>query len=377
MSVWCERLLPPPRYIIHADLDAFYAAVEQLDNPELRGLPVLVGGRPDGRGVVATGSYEARRFGVHSAMPMATAVRHCPEGIIVRPRFDRYREMSAQVMDVFRGVTPTIEPVSLDEAYLDITDAAAGRSPIAIAIDVKERVAAETGLTVSVGLGSGKAVAKIASDLQKPDGLVVVPIGGEADFLAPLAVGKLVGVGPKSAARLHDEGVDTIGQLAAMPDGWFTRRFGKRGAGIRDRARGIDHDPVQTSRETKSISAETTFAADLPGNSTDDSAELLAVVERLSGRVAASLASKGLAGRTVTVKLRLSDYTTFTRQTTLPDVTDDEPTIAATAWTLLERELAPGRAFRLLGVGVSGFSPKEGPDDASPEPVAAQRRLIL
>ena len=370
-------MLPPPRHIIHADLDAFYAAVEQLDNPELRGLPVLVGGRPDGRGVVATASYEARRFGVHSAMPMATAVRHCPEGIIVRPRFDRYREMSAHVMDVFLDITQTIEPVSLDEAYLDITEAAADRSPIAIAIDVKERVAAETGLTVSVGLGSGKTVAKIASDLQKPDGLVVVPIGGEADFLAPLAVGKLVGVGPKSAARLHDEGVDTIGQLAAMPDGWFTRRFGKRGAGIRDRARGIDHDPVHTSRETKSISAETTFATDLPGNSTDDSAELLAVVERLSGRVAASLAGKGLAGRTVTVKLRLSDYTTFTRQITLPDITDDEPTIAATAWTLLERELAPGRAFRLLGVGVSGFSQKESPDDVSPEPVAAQRRLIL
>ena len=371
------RVMPPHhRHIIHADLDAFYAAVEQLDNPELRGLPVLVGGRPDGRGVVATASYEARRFGVHSAMPMATAVRHCPEGIIVRPRFDRYREMSARVMDVFRDVTPVIEPVSLDEAYLDVTEAAADRSPIAIAIDVKERVAAETGLTVSVGLGSGKTVAKIASDLQKPDGLVVVPIGGEADFLAPLAVGKLVGVGPKSAARLHDEGVDTIGQLAAMPDGWFTRRFGKRGAGIRARARGIDHDPVQTSRETKSISAETTFAADLPGNSTDDSAELLSVVERLSGRVGGSLAGKGLAGRTVTVKIRLSDYTTFTRQTTLPDATDDEPTIAATAWTLLERELAPGRAFRLLGVGVSGFWPKEGPD-ASPEPVVTQQRLIL
>ena len=366
-----------PRHIIHADLDAFYAAVEQLDNPELRGLPVLVGGRPDGRGVVATASYEARRFGVHSAMPMATAVRQCPDGIIVRPRFDRYHEMSGQVMDIFRDVTQVIQPVSLDEAYLDVTEAAADRSPIAIAIDIKERVAAETGLTVSVGLGAGKTVAKIASDLQKPDGLVVVPVGHEAEFLATLAVGKLVGVGPKTAARLHDEGVETIGQLAAMPDAWFRRHFGKRADSIRDRARGIDHDPVQTAREAKSISAETTFADDLPGNSDDERANLRSIIQRLSGRVAGSLASKGIVGRTVTVKMRLSDFTTFTRQTTLPSPTDEEAAIVATAWMLLERELVPDRAFRLLGVGVSGFTLKDGPDAEAPEPVATQQRLIL
>ena len=251
------------RHIIHADLDAFYAAVEQLDNPELRGQPVLVGGRPEGRGVVATASYEARRFGVHSAMPMATAVRQCPEGIVVRPRFDRYREMSARVMDIFRETTPIIQPVSLDEAYLDITDAADEKPPIAIAIDIKDRVRREVGLAVSVGLGTGKCVAKIASDFQKPDGLVVVPEGQEAEFLAPLPVGTLMGVGPKSAARLNDEGILTIGDLAAMPDSWFNRRFGKRGASIRDRARGIDDEPVQTSREAKSISSETTFPQDL------------------------------------------------------------------------------------------------------------------
>ncbi len=370
-------MTPQHRHIIHADLDAFYAAVEQLDNPDLRGLPVLVGGRPEGRGVVATASYEARKFGVHSAMPMATAVRQCPDGIIVRPRFDRYREMSGQVMDIFRDVTEVIQPVSLDEAYLDVTEAAVDRSPIAIAIDIKERVAADTGLTVSVGLGTGKTVAKIASDLQKPDGLVVVPVGGEAEFLAPLAVGKLVGVGPKSAARLHDEGVDTIGQLAEMPDAWFARHFGRRGDSIRDRARGIDHDPVQTSREAKSISAETTFVDDLSGNSDAERANLRSIIERLSGRVAGSLAGKGIVGRTVTVKMRLSDFTTFTRQTTLPSPTAEESAIVSTAWMLLERELAPDRAFRLLGVGVSGFTPKEGPDDASPEPAFAQQRLIL
>ena len=196
-----------------------------------------------------------------------------------------------------------------------------------------------------MGLGSGKTVAKIASDLQKPDGLVVVPHGQEADFLAPLAVGKLVGVGPKSAARLHDEGVDTIGQLAEMPEAWFARHFGKRGDSIRDRARGIDHDPVQTSREAKSISAETTFAEDLPGNSESERAELLAIMDRLSGRVARSLAGKGLLGRTVTVKMRLSDFTTFTRQTTLPSPTDEEAAIVVhrvdAAWSANWRPTAP------------------------------------
>ena len=356
------------RHIIHADLDAFYAAVEQLDNPELRGKAVLVGGRPEGRGVVATASYEARRFGVHSAMPMATAARQCPEGIIVRPRFDRYREMSAQVMDIFRSITEIIQPVSLDEAYLDITDASAETSPIAIAIDIKNRVRQEVGLTISVGLGTGKCVAKIASDFQKPDGLVVVPEGQEAEFLAPLPVGTLLGVGPKSAARLNDEDIHTIGDLAAMPDSWFARRFGKRGSSIRDRARGIDDEPVQTSREAKSVSSETTFPQDLSAVE-----EIRPVVERLSSSVASALGRKGISGRTVTVKMRLSDFTTFTRQTTLSHATHDDDIIVATAWTLMEREMTPGRAFRLLGVGVSGFAHGTEPEaDAEPSPELQQ-----
>ena len=356
------------RHIIHADLDAFYAAVEQLDNPELRGKAVLVGGRPEGRGVVATASYEARRFGVHSAMPMATAARQCPEGIIVRPRFDRYREMSAQVMDIFRTITEIIQPVSLDEAYLDITGASAETSPIAIAIDIKNRVRQEVGLTISVGLGTGKCVAKIASDFQKPDGLVVVPEGQEAEFLAPLPVGTLLGVGPKSAARLNDEDIHTIGDLAAMPDSWFARRFGKRGSSIRDRARGIDDEPVQTSREAKSVSSETTFPQDLSAVE-----EIRPVVERLSSSVASALGRKGISGRTVTVKMRLSDFTTFTRQTTLSHATHDDDIIVATAWTLMEREMTPGRAFRLLGVGVSGFAQDTEPEaDAGPSPELQQ-----
>ena len=374
---------PPECYIIHADLDAFYAAVEQRDRPELRGRPALVGGSPDGRGVVAAASYEARRYGVHSAMPMATAVRHCPEAIVISPRFDHYRAVSRQVMAVFRRVSAIIEPLSLDEAYIDISAAAGQRSPVAIAIDLKERVADEVGLTISVGLGTGKCVAKIASDLHKPDGLVVVPPGAEAEFLAPLAVSKLPGVGPKSAARLREEGIQTIGQLAAMPDAWFARRFGKRGAAIRDHARGNDQDPVRTTRPTKSISSETTFPQDI---SAPD--ELLAAIERLAGSVADALARKDLAGRTITVKIRLADYTTFTRQATLPAATSEDAAIAATAWTLLERELAPERAFRLLGVGVSGFASAGGPGagaenapaanpDANPASVARQETLNL
>lgn len=339
------------RHIIHADLDAFYAAVEQLDNPELRGKPVLVGGSPQSRGVVATASYEARVYGVHSAMPMVTAVRQCPQGIVVRPRFDRYREMSRQVMDIFQEVTDLVEPLSLDEAYLDVTTAVeAGRLPLGVAIDLKRQVKDETGLNVSIGVGTSKSVAKIASDLEKPDGLVVVPPGEERDFLSPLAVGKLWGIGPKTAGRLHQDGIATIGDLASQSEEWYASRFGKRAAGIRAKALGQDDDPVKTERSPKSISAETTFAEDL-----SDPSELHQTLEKLSAGVAGSLEKKGIKGRTVTVKLRLADFTTLTRQTTLPRHTNRAEDILDTGWALLSGELAPGRAFRLLGVGMSGF----------------------
>ena len=340
------------RHIIHADLDAFYAAVEQLDNPELAGKPVLVGGSPQSRGVVATASYEARIFGVHSAMPMATAVRQCPQGIVVRPRFDRYREMSRIVMDIFHDLTDLVEPLSLDEAYLDITAAVEdGRLPLGLAIDLKRRVREATGLDVSIGLGTGKSVAKIASDLEKPDGLVVVAPGEEQDFLAPLAVGKLWGIGPKTAERLHQDGIETIGDLAAQPDEWFARRFGKRAPSVKAKATGQDDDPVKTERSPKSISAETTFADDLT-----DPEELRAVLSKLAANVANHLVRKEVRGKTVTVKLRLADFTTLTRQITLSSHTDSEETILVTGWNLLANELGPGRAFRLLGIGVSSFS---------------------
>ena len=339
------------RHILHADLDAFYAAVEQLDNPELRGKPVLVGGHPEDRGVVATASYEARVFGVHSAMPMRSAVRRCPQGIIVRPRFGRYREMSERVMEIFHDLTKLIEPLSLDEAYLDVTGAVeAGKPPLAVALDLKQRVHQETGLTVSVGVATNKSVAKIASDLNKPDGLVVVPPGEEAEFLAPLRVGKLHGIGPKTAKRLEEDGVETIGQLAAQPLAWFARSFGARAAAVRAKATGEDQEPVYTERETKSVSAENTFSSDL--------AEPDRLREELSGlasNVARSLDNKGLQGKTVTLKARLADFTTFTRQVTLSAPTDSEEVILDQAWRLLSLELNPERSFRLLGVGVSSF----------------------
>lgn len=339
------------RQILHADLDAFYAAVEQLDNPDLRGRPVLVGGRPEDRGVVATASYEARAFGVHSAMPMRSAVRRCPQGVIISPRFDRYREISGKVMGIFHDITKLVEPLSLDEAYLDVTAAvASGTPPLVLAIELKHRVHHETGLTLSVGLATSKSVAKIASDLNKPDGLVVVPPDEAEKFLAPLNVGKLFGIGPKTAKRLEEAGIETIGQLASQPLAWFTRSFGQRGVDLRAKALGEDQQPVITQRETKSVSAENTFRSDLA-----DPERLRRELSRLAANVFGHLGRIGLQGKTVTLKARLSDFTTFTRQVTLSAPITSEQIILDQVWRLLSLELTPARSFRLLGVSVSSF----------------------
>ncbi len=368
----------PIRHILHADLDAFYASVEQLDNPQYREQPVLVGGSPQSRGVVAAASYEARKFGVHSAMPMSTAVRHCPHAVIVRPRFDRYREMSGRIMDIFREVTALVEPLSLDEAYLDVTDAVAdGTTPAAIAGGIRERVKRETGLNISVGAATSKSVAKIASDLRKPDALVVVPAGEERDFLAPLPAGKLSGIGPKAVESLRQEGIETIGQLAEQPADWFVRVFGKRAASVQAKALGLDRDPVQPTKATKSVSAETTFPSDL--SSAED---LYPELARLCGRVARSLERKGITGKTVNVKLRLTDFTTFTRQVTLPEPTSSGEQLLETAWALVEKELSTGRAFRLIGAGMSslehpGMVEAEGKEGSETGDVARQLSLPL
>ncbi len=339
------------RHILHADFDAFYASVEQLDNPALRGKPLAVGGSPESRGVVAAASYEAREYGIRSAMPMRTAFQKCPNLLRAGARFGRYREVSRQVMGIFNDVTQLVEPLSLDEAYLDITDeVSAERTAEDLASSLKQRVKRELGLTISVGVGSSKSVAKIASDLDKPDGLTVVPPSTETSFLAPLPVGKLPGVGPKTQERLASEGVVTVGDLAARPDEWLTSRFGRNGAYMKRLATGRDDRPVETSRDTKSVSSETTLVRD-----TGDPEALQELVNRLSQDVSRSLERRDLWGRTVKVKLRLSDFTTFTRQVTLGEVVQASDQIAEAAGVLVRNETGPGRTFRLVGVGVSGF----------------------
>ncbi len=339
------------KHIIHADLDAFYASVEQRDRPELRGKPVLVGGSPRARGVVAAASYEAREFGCRSAMPMRTAVRLCPHAEIVRPRFSRYREASSQVMAVFRQVTPVIEPLSMDEAFLDVTHRVdAGQQPVEIARWIKQRVRTETELTISCGAGTSKSVAKIASDWDKPDGLTIVQPGEEADFLAPLDIAELWGIGPKTAERLRAAGVTTVGELAERPIAWLVDRFGSRGEWFHQLALGNDDRAVSSERETKSISSETTFAEDV-----GDGEHLASIVRDQADGVAQRLREHGLRARTVQVKLRLSDFTTFTRQRTLETPIDQAELIESAAQALLRIELSPTRKFRLIGVGVSGL----------------------
>ncbi|HJX61383.1 MAG TPA: DNA polymerase IV [Dehalococcoidia bacterium] len=345
------------RWIIHADLDAFFASVEQLDNPELRGRPVVVGGPPQSRGVVAAASYEARAFGIRSALPMVTALRLCPEAVRVPPRFERYGEISRLVMDIFRRFTPLVEPISVDEAFLDVTEAvqkghsAELSSAEAMARAIKEQVRQEVGLTVSVGLASSLSVAKIASDMEKPDGLVLVPPGTEREFLAPLPVRSLWGVGPKTAERLAAESITTIGDLAERTEEWVRGLVGERGVDLIRLARGIDDSSVVVERETKSVSSETTFARDI-----GDPRALEDSLRDLARETAERLQRHGLKGRTVRVKLRLADFTTFTRQTTLAHPTDAFDTIHREAARLLARELIDGRRFRLLGVGVSSFA---------------------
>ncbi len=354
----------PTRHIIHADMDAFFASVEQHDHPEWRGQPVLVGGSPQARGVVAAASYEARQFGCRSAMPMKTAVRLCPQAVVVRPRFRRYQEVSEAIMAVFQRFTPLVEPLSLDEAFLDITHLAPEGRPLpglgpaptaeAIARQIKQAVRAATGLSVTCGVATSKSVAKVASGINKPDGLTVVAPGTEAAFLAPLPVRSLWGIGPKTAERLEQAGVTSVADLSARPLAWLIERFGVRGEWFARLARGEDDRPIEVEHERKSISHETTFTEDV-----SDAETLRRTLREQSAAVARRLRRDHTRGRTVQVKLRLADFTTFTRQATLPAPTDDAAVIAASAQALLERERQPGRQFRLVGVGVHNLVPVE------------------
>ena len=339
------------RYIIHADMDAFFAAVEQKDNPALLSKPVLVGGKPESRGVVASCSYEARYYGIHSAMPMATAVRKCPDAIIMPPRFDRYSAVSRDIMQTLESFTPWIQPIALDEAFLDITETVSQtNTPLNIAKKIKESITQKTGLNISIGIGTTKSIAKIASGLGKPDGLVLVQKGQEAEFLNPLSVRYLPGIGPKTSLKLNSLGIETLGQLADKSIEWGTQVFGKKGPDFILMSRGIDGNEVVLNEETKSISIERTF----PQNVSDPN-ELFIQLSDICIHLAMKLDQQGLKGRTVSLKLRLGDFKTFTRSKTHSTVIWEPTNIYSIAINLLHKELKQGRLFRLIGVTISNF----------------------
>ena len=343
------------KILAHLDLDAFFAAVEELENPELREKPLVVGGDPHGRGVVSTANYAARKFGIHSAMSAAEALRRCPTAVFLRPRHAVYRQYSRAVWETIGEIVPRIERTGIDEGYLDLGTVAGDFTRArAIASAVQTAVRGRTSLTCSLGVGTSKVVCKIASDRRKPGGITVVPPGTEARFLAPLAVRILPGVGPRAEARLRTAGVTTIGALAALGDPELrTLLPGSLGPLLRNRAQGIDRRDLDLELEPVSVSAEDTFARDLT-----DRERLHDEVRRLAVLVSERLRNADLSGRTVTTKLRYGDFSIRTRSTTLPAAVDDAAVIGEVACGLLDRGLRdrPG-ALRLVGVGVSGLSP--------------------
>jgi DNA polymerase-4 len=335
------------RRILHVDMDAFYASVEQRDNPALRGKPVAVGGQPDTRGVVAAASYEARAFGVRSAMPMAKAVRLCPSLLIVPPDFARYKAASDAIFSLYREVTPLVEPLSLDEAYLDVTENS-WNEPIAttVAKRLKERIRAETGLTASAGVAPNKFLAKIASAWKKPDGLTVIPPNRVETFLRQLSVDALWGVGPVTAKKLRARGIDRLVDIRRVEDRVLRDAVGAMADWLRQLAQGIDDRPVQAHRETKSSGSENTYPADL-----NDIETIRSEISEMAEHATNWLRRKNLLTRTVTIKVRYSDFTTVTRSHTAPP-TRDAKDISGRALRLLEKTAAGQRPVRLLGVSV-------------------------
>ena len=342
---------PIPRRIIHVDMDAFFASVEQLDRPELRGKPVAVGGDPSRRGVVAAASYEARRFGVRSAVPMARAVRLCPELVVVPPRFARYREISGLILGFYRSVTPLVEPLSIDEAYLDVTENAWG---LALGVDVarrlKEEIRATTGLTASAGVAPNKFLAKIGSGWRKPDGLTVIAPSRVEAFLQKLPVDAIWGVGPVTAGKLRALGCERLVDVRNVGVEALRRAVGSAAESIRAFSLGIDDRPVVPDRKAKSCGCEDTYPEDLV-----DPKRMEAEVSRMAERCSVWLARRGLSARTVTVKVRYSNFETVTRSKSEPAATRDPGEISARAVALLARTEAGRRPVRLLGVSVHGL----------------------
>lgn len=332
--------------IIHVDMDAFFASVEQRDNPALRGLPVVVGGPPHGRGVVSTASYEARKFGIHSAMPSAEAYARCPQAIFITSNFGAYGEASKQIQGIFADYSDLVEPMSLDEAYIDVT----GRDAVAIGHTIKERIRREVRLTASVGVSYNKFLAKIASDLEKPDGFTVIDEARAAELLPTLAVRALPGVGARSEEELQRIGIYTVADLLRSGSDLLTRLFGRRGQELYQLACGIDDRPVGTSGETKSISEETTFAVDVR-----DRAELERVLTGYAASLCRQLVRGGNKIRTVTVKARYEDFTNVTRSTTLTDYTCDPDKVAVAACRLIDKLDLKRHKIRLIGLHLAGF----------------------
>jgi DNA polymerase-4 len=346
-----------PRTLLHLDLDAFFCSVEETQNPALRGKPFAVGGKPNERGVVASCSYAARAKGIRSAMPMSQAIRLCRELIIVPSRHKLYGEISQKVMEKLRALTPLMEQISIDEAFLDISDIR--EVPTRFALDLQAGIKNELHLPSSIGIASNKLVAKIATEVGKkssknknepPFGLALVPFGEEAKFLAPLPADMLWGVGPKTSARLSQLGIHTIGDIANWPEGELVRLFGENGRELSQHAHGIDNRPIVTEYETKSVSQETTFNVDVRDDKT-----LEKTLREQSKEVARQLRRNDLAGKTVKLKIRWPDFTTLTRQVTLPTSTDNEDEILKAVLRLLHTVRKPNQAVRLIGVGVSGI----------------------
>ena len=359
----------PQRKIIHVDMDAFYASVEQRDNPELRGKPVAVGGQV--RGVVTAASYEARKYGVRSAMPSVTAKRQCPELIFVKPRFDAYREVSRQIRAIFLDYTPLVEPLSLDEAYLDVTEDLKGIGiATEIARQIRERIRAETGLTASAGVSYNKFIAKLASDQNKPDGLCVIPPSKGEAFVAALPVSRFHGVGPKTAAKMARLGVHTGADLRAQSLAFLQHNFGSSGDYYYHLARGICHRQVKPNRPYKSIGAEDTFLEDL----TDPDA-LIAELDRISRTVWRRISEKEIRGRTVTLKVKFRDFQIVTRAKSLDRNVADRAEFLALGVALLRTLLPVAKGIRLLGLTLSNLT--EGGNRAADEPAEIALELPL
>ena len=342
--------------LIHIDMDEFFAAVEVLDYPELVGKAVIVGGNPQGRGVVSTANYAARKFGVHSAMPMAQAIRLCPQAVVRRGRMARYQEISTQIHAIFARYTPEIEPLSLDEAFLEVSGSEKlFGSPVQIGRRIKEEILRELGLIASVGVAPTKFLAKIASDLDKPDGFVFVAPEQVQAFLDPLPVARLWGVGKVTGAVFERLGIRTIGQVRQQSPQLMQRYFGNMGAHLLELANGIDPRPVVSERQAKSISNETTFPVDVV-DAEVLRAKLMGLCEQVSGR----LRQQGLKGRTVQLKLRYPDFQTLSRARRLPQASDHTDDIWQTCWQLFRDNWRSGQVIRLIGMGVSGL------DEAAP-----------